>query len=316
MFRREIPVYLFTGFLESGKSSFILDTLSQDYFATGERTLIIACEEGEIEYNLNELKNQNVYVEFVHEEEDLTEELLKKFDVSHKPKRVIIEYNGMWNVESVLEDVYPSSWVLTQVISTVEYPTFSMFWNNMRSLVINQLSMSDMIIFNRCDGTTNRNELRRNMKLFNKKAQVAYDWVEGFDGRGMVEEMPYDINADELTIEDDDYGFFYMDAMENPEKYAGKTVNLNCVFHRPKKYAMNMFVLGRFAMTCCADDIAYLGLLSESNNDVDYEERQWLSVTAKIKVRYVKEYKDMGPVLDIINIKEAERPEDDLVYFN
>ena len=151
MFKREIPVYLFTGFLDSGKTSFILDTLSQDYFATGEKTLLIACEEGELEYDIEYLIKQNVYVEYVNEEEDLTNDILKKWDEAHKPKRVLIEYNGMWNTESIMEDIYPSSWVLTQVISTVEYPTFNMFWNNMRSLVINQLTMSDMIIFNRCD---------------------------------------------------------------------------------------------------------------------------------------------------------------------
>lgn len=315
MFRKEIPVYLFTGFLESGKTSFILDTLSQDYFATGERTLLIACEEGEIEYDLKYLVKQNVYVEFVNDEKDLTGELLGKWNTSHKPKRVLIEYNGMWNIESVMEDIYPSNWVLTQVISTVEYPTFNMFWGNMRSMVINQLSMSDMIIFNRCDETTNRNELRRNMKLFNKKAQVAYDWVEGFDGSSVIEELPYDIFASEITIEDDDFGFFYMDAMENPDKYAGKTITLNCVFFRPDKYPMNKFVAGRFAMTCCADDITFLGFICESDSDVDFEERDWINLTAEVNIQYVKEYRDIGPVLKLNAVKKAERPEDDLVYF-
>jgi len=99
MFHREIPVFLFTGFLESGKTSFILDTLYQDYFATGERTLIIACEEGEKEYDKKELLKINTYVEYVHDESELTKELFAKWQTSHKPRRVFIEYNGMWNVE-------------------------------------------------------------------------------------------------------------------------------------------------------------------------------------------------------------------------
>ena len=177
MFRRETPVYLFTGFLESGKTSFILNTLNQDYFATGEKTLLIVCEDGETEYDLKYLKGQNIYVEFIKEESELTEEKLKNMDASIKPKRVLIEYNGMWNTETIMEELYPNSWVLTQVISTVDYTTFNMFWNNMRSLLMNQLSVSDMIIFNRCDETTKRSDLRRNMKLFNKKAQIAFDWV-------------------------------------------------------------------------------------------------------------------------------------------
>lgn len=315
MFRRETPVYLFTGFLESGKTSFILNTLNQDYFATGEKTLIIVCEDGETEYDLKYLKGQNIYVEFIKEESELTEEKLKNMDASIKPKRVLIEYNGMWNTETIMEELYPNSWVLTQVISTVDYTTFNMFWNNMRSLLMNQLSVSDMIIFNRCDETTKRSDLRRNMKLFNKKAQIAFDWVEGFDGSAMEEELPYDLNQDVITIEDDDYGIFYMDSMENPDKYAGKTFVYNCIFYRPKKYPMTKFVPGRFAMTCCADDIQFLGILCKSETDVDLEERAWIKITAKVKTEYVPEYKDMGPVLYLEKIEPGVKPEDDIVYF-
>lgn len=315
MFHREIPVFLFTGFLESGKSTFILDTLHQDYFATGERTLIIACEEGEAEYDKNELRELNTYIEYIENEEDITKELLASWNSSYKPRRVLIEYNGMWDVNEILEDVYPDNWVLTQVISTVDYTTFNMYWSNMRSMVMNQLSMSDMVIFNRCDATTKRNDLRRSIKLFNKKAQVAYDWVDGFDGNAMPEQLPFDIDAPIINIEDDDYGIWYMDAMENPNKYAGKTVNYNCIFFRPSGYSMTKFVPGRFAMTCCADDITYLGLVCNTKNDIDLEERQWINITAEIKVEYVRDYHDMGPVLYLKNIKTGEKPEDDLVYF-
>lgn len=315
MFKREIPVYLFTGFLESGKTTFILDTLGQDYFATGEKTLLISCEEGQEEYNLEELKKQNVYVEYIDEEDSVTAELFKKLDEQFKPKRVLIEYNGMWDTGKVNGESFPSSWELTQVISTIDYVTFGMFWNNMRSLVMNQMAMSDMIIFNRCDETTNRSELRRNMKLFNKQAQIAYDWVEGFDGSALAEEMPYDLSKDEINLEDDDFGIFYMDAMENPDKYSGKTFNFTCIFHRPKKYPMNKFVPGRFAMTCCADDIAFLGLLCKSDKDIDLEDRTWIKISVEIKTEYVPEYKDIGPVLYLKDIKPGKKPEDDLIYF-
>ena len=315
MFRREVQVFLFTGLLESGKTTFILDTLSQDYFATGERTLLIACEDGEVAYNSAEFRKNNLYVEYINQEADLTSDLFKKWDASHKPKRVIIEYNGMWNVDNILEDDYPNSWVLTQIISTVDYNTFSMYWTNMRSQLMNQLTYSDMIIFNRCNETTKRNDLRRNVKLFNKKAQIAYDWVDGFDGDSIEESLPFNVNANYITLEDDDYGIWYMDAMENPNKYEGKTINYNGIFFRPDKYPMNIFVPGRFAMTCCADDIAYLGFVCKSENDIDLEERQWINITAEIKVEYMKDYGDNGPVLYLKELKLGEKPEDDLIYF-
>ncbi len=315
MFHREIPVFLFTGFLESGKTTFILDTLYQDYFKTGERTLIISCEEGETEYDKNELLKINTYVEYVHDETELTKELFAKWHTAHKPRRVIIEYNGMWNVESVLEEIYPANWILTQVISTIDYSTFNMYWTNMRSLVTNQFSLSDMVIFNRCDETAKPAELRRNIKIFNKKAQIGYDWLEGVNNEGMAEQLPYDMSAPVIEIYDDDYGIFYMDIMENPDKYAGKTVKYNCLFFRPSNYSMDKFVPGRFAMTCCADDITYLGLVCKTENDIDLPERQWITITADIKAEYVKEYHDIGPVLHLTDITTGTRPEDDLVYF-
>ena len=51
----EIPVFVVNGFLESGKTSFIKDTLASEDFNDGARTLVIACEEGEEEYDDAEL---------------------------------------------------------------------------------------------------------------------------------------------------------------------------------------------------------------------------------------------------------------------
>ena len=56
----EIPVYLFTGFLDSGKTSFIRETVEDDQFSTGEKTLLIACEEGEVEYDETVLNKYNI----------------------------------------------------------------------------------------------------------------------------------------------------------------------------------------------------------------------------------------------------------------
>ena len=47
---RQIPVYLFTGFLEGGKTKFIQETLEDGRFNKGEPTLLLVCEEGIEEY--------------------------------------------------------------------------------------------------------------------------------------------------------------------------------------------------------------------------------------------------------------------------
>lgn len=65
-----VPIYLVTGFLESGKTTFLDFTLQQEYFAIDGKTLSILCEEGEEEYDMDKLKLTNTVVEVIEDEED------------------------------------------------------------------------------------------------------------------------------------------------------------------------------------------------------------------------------------------------------
>lgn len=312
---REVPLYLFTGILESGKTSFIRDTLNDPGFSQGEKTVLIVCEEGIEEYDAVALSKKNVFIEAVEEKSGLTKEFFAKCEEFYKPERVMVEYNGMWELDGIDEDNMPECWVLAQVISTVDATTFNMYWSNMRSIIMEQLSLSDMVIMNRCTDKTSRSEFRRCVKLFNKKAQIGYEAAEGFENSLKEEELPYDLNADIIEIEDDDYGIFYMDAMDNSKKYDGKVVKFNAIVYKPPKLPKTSFVPGRFAMTCCADDIAFMGMLCKAKDVIPFEDREWITVTARIRREFLKEYRGKGPVLQLIEAKRAVKPEDDLVYF-
>lgn len=312
---REVPVYLFTGILESGKTSFIRDTLNDPGFSRGEKTVLIVCEEGIEEYDVVALSKNNIFIETVEEKDGLSQEFFKKCEDFYKPERVMIEYNGMWELDAVDEDNMPEEWTLAQVISTVDATTFNMYWTNMRSIIIEQLSLSDMVILNRCTNETKRNEFRKCVKIFNKKAQIGYEAAEGFEDALKEEELPFDINADIIEIDDDDYGMWFVDAMDNPKKYDGKVVKFNAMVYKPPKYPNTCFVPGRFAMTCCADDISFMGMLCKSNTEILFNDKDWVTVTAKIRREFLKEYRGKGPVLHLISAEKSTKPEDDLVYF-
>ena len=209
----------------------------------------------------------------------------------------------------------PEEWTLAQVISTVDATTFNMYWTNMRSIIIEQLSLSDMVILNRCTNETKRNEFRKCVKIFNQKAQIGYEAAEGFEDALKEEELPFDINADIIEIDDDDYGMWFVDAMDNPKKYDGKVVKFNAMVYKPPKYPNTCFVPGRFAMTCCADDISFMGMLCKSNTEILFNDKDWVTVTAKIRREFLKEYRGKGPVLHLISAEKSTKPEDDLVYF-
>lgn len=314
----EIPVYVFMGFLESGKSTFINDTLQDEDLFTGEPVLLISCEQGETEYSEEGLKRCNISVVEVEDKEQLTAEFYAECQKKYKPKKVIIEYNGMWTPEAMSSELMPRRWQLVQVITTVAAPTFELYLNNMRSLMMSHFTDADMVIFNRCNKDTKKPALRKSIKAVNRRAQIYFESEDGMPDTDVEEEMPFDINAPVIEVEDDDYGLWYLDAADNPQKYVGKKIRFKAVVYKSPKLPKGSFVPGRFAMTCCADDIGFIGFVCKCENSMiaDYNVRDWIYVTAEIGCEYQKDYQGDGPVLYAEKIEKAEPAEEDLVYFN
>ena len=313
-----VPVYLFTGFLESGKSTVIKDTLLDEDFNTCEKTALFVCEEGEVEYDEAFLKQTNTLLFEIEDMEELNYPLMRQIACVHEVDRVIIEFNGMWSVESFLDEVeFPMDWVLVQILSTVDAQTFSLYVNNMRSLMYEQLKHSEMILFNRCDENTDKMYLRNNVKAFNKAAQLIYEDMQGQMSQITSEDLPFDLNQDTITIDDDDFGLWYMDAMENPNKYEGKTIILKAkVIHNYIKDVPRAFVMGRHAMVCCDDDLSLLGLLVHYSKASDLIKDDWVKVEAKLRIQYDEEYQQDVPVLYAKKVELQDGLQDEYVYFS
>ncbi len=311
----EIPVYLFTGFLESGKTTFISENLKDDEFIAGEKTLVIMCEEGLEEYEEVSLAGRNIDIVAVEEESQLTEEFLMGLENFYRPARILIEYNGMWKVQTISQAM-PENWNLIQVITTIDTSTFDTYCKNMRSMVMDQVSMSDLVIFNRCEEDKPRASYRRSIKATNAKAMIVFEDVFGRPIEAGEEDLPYDVNADTIELRDEEFGIWYIDAMEHPKKYIGKTIKTKAIVYRNDKIPSNLFVPGRFAMTCCADDITFIGFVCTYADAHRLPVKAWVEVTAKIGYEYRKEYKQKGPVLYANEVKPATQAKDRLIYFN
>lgn len=314
----EIPVYFFTGFMDSGKTTLIQETLFENGFAEDDdRILIIACEDGDIEYDTEKLKTINASVAMVESEADFNTEHLQEIADEYRPDAVFIEYNGTWGVGDVYEMELPRNWVIVQSLATVDATTFEMYMANMRPMMMEQFFRAEVVIINRCDDDTPKSKFRGNIKAVNRPAQIVYERADGtIDDR--EEELPFDINADVIEISDADYALWFMDCMENPKKYDGKTVHFLGLVYNPKdgKLRRGVIVPGRFAMTCCIEDITFLGMMCKTGMENTPEHRSWIDLTARIKVEFAKEYKGRGPILYPIELKPAEKPEDELVYFS
>ena len=226
------PVYVINGFLESGKTEFISYTLSQPYFQSQGTTLLIVCEEGEIEYDENDLKKSRTVMEVIDEEEELTTSKMIELEKKYKPERIIIEYNGMWNYKNFK---MPWHWKLEQQITTINAATFQTYYTNMKSLLAEMIRKSELIIFNRCDGLIDQlSGFKRNVKALNPQAEVIFEDKDGEVNQMFEEDLPYDLKASELDLDDYGYGIFYLDAMDNLDRYIDKTITFVAMVLKPE----------------------------------------------------------------------------------
>lgn len=315
----DIPVYIFTGFLESGKTSFMLNVLQDQGFNEGEKTLIIACEEGIVEFDSEVLAELNCEVAYIEDEQDFTTETLAKLNQKYQPKIVMIEFNGVWSLASCLDRIdLPENWALAQIVSTIDASTFSNYLSNMRSIIYEQLVDSEMIIFNRCSEKTKKSFLRANIKAINRSAQIIYESIDGSVNTLPEDEMPFDINAPLIKITDDDFGLWYMDALEHPDAYVGKKVEVKGKAFEPidDSLANCAIVLGRYAMVCCADDTQPIGFLTYWEHAGQLYEEEWVQVVATMDKIFDDDYQKEVPILKVESLKVVKPMEDEIVYFN
>ena len=312
---RDIPVYLFTGFLESGKTTCIKEILQEGNFEDGLKTLLLLTEEGEIGLSDVLLMDNRVQPVVVEEEEDLTEDYCNRLVKKYKPDRIVIEVNGMWNMQTLLNETLPENWTVVQTFTTVNAQTFDVYVNNMKSLMMEHFKMSDLVIFNRCDQSMNRPSMRRNVKAINRGTQVIFENADGTVESNIEEELPYDVNASEITLDDDDFGLWYLDIGENPRKYVGKKITFKGQVYRNKTFPAGAFVPSRKAMTCCADDIARIGYMCHAENADQYKNDSWVMVTVTVKPQQSRKHDGEFPVLYAEKIEPAQPPQEEVVYF-
>lgn len=306
------PVYIINGFLESGKTEFINFTLGQPYFRVKGKTLIITCEEGENEYDSAVMAKTNTVLEIVDEQEEFNTAHLVELEKKHKPERIIIEWNGMWNFKDMK---LPWYWKVEQQITIINGATFQTYYNNMRSLLAEMIRKSEMIIFNRCDGIEDLNVYKRNIKAVNQSADVIFEDANGEISEIFEEDLPFDLNAPIIELNDEGYGIFYLDAMDHLERYNGKTIRFLATVLKPEKMKKGYFVPGRMAMTCCADDMAFLGYACQYDGAEALNQKEWVKVTATVSKEYWEDYKGEGPILHAISVEKTKAPKNEVLSF-
>lgn len=311
----EIPVYLFTGFLEAGKTRFIQKTLEDSRFNQGESTLLLLCEEGEEEYEPSSFSGRRVFVETIGTPEELTTANLDRLCKKHACERVIVEYNGMWMLD-LLYGALPEEWMVYQEFMFADATSFFRYNQNMRELMVDKLKSCEMLVINRADERLDPVEVHKIVRTVNRRADIAYEDEDGgvrYDE--IPDELPFDRNAPIIEIAPECYATWYRDISEEMEEYEGKTVKLlGSVVIRPD-LPDNTFIFGRQVMTCCADDTTFAGILSVWKERKNLHHQDWIELTAKIALREHKIYGRRGPVFQVLSVVKATAPRQAVATF-
>lgn len=310
-----IPVYLFVGFLEAGKTRFVQEALSDERFATGERTLLLVCEDGEEEYDIRKIPQKDVYLHIIEDAFELTPENLKKLADECRAERVVIEYNGMWMLNDLFEAM-PEDWGVYQAVMVADASTFLNYNANMRSLVVDKLNVVELVYFNRLPRSADFQPYHQIVRGISRQTEIYYEYEDGQTVVDDIEDpLPFDTEADEIVLEDRDFALWFRDLMEDPRKYSGKTMTFRALAVKNPSFPKNVFAVGRHIMTCCVEDIKYCWIPAEYAGNFRPRKNHWIMVTGKIAVRMQVPEQHPMPVLTVTALHDADPPEQEVATF-
>jgi len=299
----EKPVFLVNGFLESGKTSFINYTVSEEYFHIDENTLLIVTEEGEVEYDRKVLKREHITMVTVDSQEELTKERLAELAGSCSAERIVIEWNGMWNPDTLR---FPDDWQLYQQITIMDGTTMDAYLANMKALMGPMLRYTELLLINRCDGIPEDKLLgwkRQLRPMLMQGAEIIMESNEGEIPLDVIpEDLPFDVNQETIEIGDENFGIWFFDCRDYTERYLGKKVTFKASVMKDRKFARGIFVPGRMAMTCCEADMSFIGFMAHYDGIDAYADEDWIKLTARVEVKDCEEYGGVGPFLEVLDV--------------
>lgn len=310
-----IPVYLFLGFLESGKTMFIQDALEDARFTNNERTLLLVCEEGMEEYDQSRFEELNITMQVIEDVSEMTPEHLERMAKECRAERVMLEYNGMWQIQTLFDNM-PDDWAIYQAVFIADATTFMQYNANMRSLVVDKLNMCELVYFNRFTKDLDPQGYHQIVRGVTRRADIYYEYPDGeavFDD--IEDPLPFDVNAKTIVIEDRDFALFYRDLMEDAKKYEKKTVRFKGLAVKNETFPPNIFAIGRHIMTCCIDDIQYSWIAAQYGRKFEPHKDHWVTVTGAIEVRFNQMEGVFVPMLHITKLTDAEPPEQPVATF-
>ena len=306
------PVYFFSGMLDSGTTRAIKTTLYDERFnEPGEFNMIISMEQGDEEYDKKFLKYTNSAVEYI-DYKDLTREKMQQLEDEYDPSRIIIEFNGMQNDEEFFRNGFIPEWEMAQTLTTIDGSSFRLMVANLRQFMFYHIKYAEVVIINRFS-SEDLVYLRNNIKGMNQRVEIIFEDENG-NVTNKINQSLFDTSKP-LDISDIDYGLWYMDAVDNPDKYEGCQIELNSYYIEKVKEYENVGIFGRRAMVCCAEDVQPIAFTVIDIDPDKLEKNKYYHIKGTVKcLDDERGYKTC--VVYASEIAPQEEPADPMVYFN
>ena len=310
--KTEVPVFIFAGFLDSGKTTALQGTLLKTRRPGEGKAVIICTEEGEEEFKAEALSNIGISIVQVEDEEELTTEYLEDIYGRFEPECVYVEFNSMWNIKTFISDILPKGWFVANILSIVDASTYDLYLKNMRQTIMTPLSISDVILFNRCSDKFPKSDVRRALKILNARAEVYFARLDGSIDN-TFDDLIFEGEDGGLKIDDEMFCPWFVDTVENSERYYGKTVSFTGMVTSGKGLKDGQFYIGRYAAICCPEDAQFIGFVAEYGGEIP-EDGDFAEVKAVIVKGEISDNRRVI-MLAVNELEKMERPEDIFVYF-
>lgn len=305
---KNIPVFVINGFLEAGKTQFILSTIYRDEFYKRGSTLLLVCEDVENEYDEKKLEAFKTKIIYLNENQMNANELNKIF-IANKANRIVIEMNMMFDQSKIS---FPNYFAISQYITIIDGLTFPSYYANMRQKFIDVIKLSDVVAFTKLKNRDSLTNYQTGLKIANSQCFYCLINEECISTQeAFVTPLPFDKNKNEIIIEDNDFGTFYIDTFDNRSDYENKIVTFNAWVVKSDKLKSNEFIAGRKVLNCCADDIQLFGFLVNDSLNLNLTNDSWVKLKGICHNEFNKEYNEDEIIItpiEITHIKEIKNP--------
>ena len=130
----------------------------------------------------------------------------------------------------------------------------------------------------------------------------------------LVEEMLFDTSKD-LQISDQDYGLWFIDQLDDPQRYDGCKVTLKVKYLDRIRNYRDGALMGRQAMVCCSNDLQNIGITCTDLDLKKVERNRFYYLTGIMQTLRDEEGRAVC-VLRTQDIQDAPAPDDEYVNFN